>query len=120
MYYLVNDIGQWFSHQSNGNCKSMTDPLVKANVLNDQRRRFLCSVFALPGGVTLQQQHGYTRKEPQEFAKNNDIDFHGEDKEVATFGRDRQPKHFLRVLWESDLIDCESIDKYTVDGRNKG
>jgi hypothetical protein len=66
--------------------------------------------------VTLQQQRGYTRKELQEFAKNNGIDLH-ENKEVITFGWEQQPKGLLQVLWERGLIDCESIEKYTVDGR---
>ncbi len=67
-------------------------------------------------GVTLQQQRGYTRKELQEFAKNNGIEIH-EHKEVITFGWERQPKGLLQVLWKRGLIYCESIEKYTVDGR---
>jgi hypothetical protein len=68
--------------------------------------------------VTLQQQQkrGYTRKELQEFANNNGIDLH-EHKEVITFSWERQPKGLLHVNWERRVIDCESIEKNTVDGR---
>jgi hypothetical protein len=53
--------------------------------------------------MTDQQQQGYTRKELQEFAKNNGINLH-EHKEVVTFGWERQPKGLLQVLWERGLI----------------
>ncbi|KAI2501400.1 hypothetical protein MHU86_13067 [Fragilaria crotonensis] len=113
LVYLESDSGPWYLSPEQRQSQNTTDPLVEANVSKDQRR-YLWSVSVL--GVTLQQQRGYTRKELQEFAKNNGIDLH-EQKEVVTFGWERQPKGLLQVLWERGLIDCEAIDKYTVDGR---
>jgi hypothetical protein len=67
-------------------------------------------------GVTLQQQRGYTRKELQEFARNNGIEL-SERKDVITPGWQGKPKGLLQVLWERGLIESEALDKYTVDGR---
>ncbi|KAI2503269.1 hypothetical protein MHU86_11206 [Fragilaria crotonensis] len=67
-------------------------------------------------GVTLSQQRGYTRKELQEFARNNGIEL-SERKEVILPGWQGKAKGLLQVLWERGLIESEALDKYTVDGR---
>ncbi|KAI2492861.1 hypothetical protein MHU86_21674 [Fragilaria crotonensis] len=67
-------------------------------------------------GVTLSQQRGYTRKELQEFARNNGIEL-SERKEVIIPGWQGKAKGLLQVLWERGLIESEALDKYTVDGR---
>jgi hypothetical protein len=67
-------------------------------------------------GVTLQQQRGYTKKELQAIARQNDIDLY-ERKEKIAPGWEGQPKGLLQVLWERGLIEKEFLDKYTLDGR---
>ena len=66
--------------------------------------------------VVLQQQRGYTKKDLQEFARKNGIAI-TEQRDVINPGWQDKPKGLLQVLWERGLIKCESIDKYTVDGR---
>ena len=64
--------------------------------------------------MTLQQQCGYTRKELQEFARQNGIEL-SEQKEVITPGWQGKPKGLFQVLWEQGLIESEALDKCTVD-----
>jgi hypothetical protein len=63
--------------------------------------------------VTLQQQRGYTKKELQDFARNNSIELF-DAKEVIAPGWEGQPKGLLHVLAERGLIERESLEKYTL------
>jgi hypothetical protein len=67
-------------------------------------------------GVTLQQQRGYSKKELQDFARNNQIELHLR-KEQVTPGWEGKPKGLLQVLGERGLIERASLEKYTLEGR---
>jgi hypothetical protein len=114
LVYLESDSGPWYLSPEQRQSQRHDRPTGRSKRVERSKKILVECLRA--AGVTLQQQRGYTRKELQEFAKNNGIDLH-EQKEVVTFGWERQPKGLLQVLWERGLIDCEAIDKYTVDGR---
>lgn len=114
LVYLESDSGPWYLSPEQRQSQRHDRPTGRSKRVERSKKVLVECLRA--AGVTLQQQRGYTRKELQEFAKNNGIDLH-EQKEVVTFGWERQPKGLLQVLWERGLIDCEAIDKYTVDGR---
>ena len=114
LVYLEGDSGPWYLSPEQQQLQRHDRPTGRSKRV--ERSKKVLAECLRAAGVTLQQQRGYTRKELQEFAKNNGIDLH-EHKEVITFGWERQPKGLLQVLRERGLIDCESIDKYTVDGR---
>jgi hypothetical protein len=67
-------------------------------------------------GVTLQQHRGYTKKELQDFAKNNGIALFDIKEQIAP-GWEGKPKGLLQVLGERGLIDRSSFEKYTLEGR---
>jgi hypothetical protein len=65
-------------------------------------------------GKTLQQQRGgYTKKELQDFATNNGIALF----DLCAPGWEGQPKDLLQVLAQRGLIEKDSLEEYTVDGR---
>ena len=69
-------------------------------------------------GVILQIHRNHTKKELQEFARNNGVDLHYERTEII-HGWEGQPKGLLQVLWERGLISDskEQLVSYTIDGR---
>ena len=67
-------------------------------------------------GVTLQQQRGFTKKELQVFATNNNIEI-SDRKETVAPGWVGQPKGLLQVQSEGGLIERGSLEKYTLHGR---
>jgi hypothetical protein len=67
-------------------------------------------------GVTLQQQQGCTKKDLQDFARNNSIELFDFKEQIAP-AWEGQPKGHLQVPAEGGLIDRELLEKYTLDGR---
>jgi hypothetical protein len=65
--------------------------------------------------VALQQQRGFTEKELQVIATNNNIEL-SDRKETVALGWVGQPKGLLQVLSERGLIERGSVEKYTLDG----
>jgi hypothetical protein len=63
-----------------------------------------------------QQQRNHTKKELQDFVRNNGADLF-EDKELVVPGWKGQPKGLLQVLRERGLIDTLLLAQFTVDGR---
>jgi hypothetical protein len=64
----------------------------------------------------LQQQCGYTKKELQDFARNNQIELY-DRKEIISPGWEGKPKGLLQVLGERGLIERAALERYTLDGR---
>ncbi len=66
--------------------------------------------------MALQQQQGFTNKELQVFATNNNIKLLDQKATVAPEWVG-QPKGHLQVLSERGLIERGSFEKYTLDRR---
>ena len=58
----------------------------------------------------------FHKKEIQDFARNNNIGLSDCREQIAP-GWEGQPKGLLQVLGERGLIERDSLDKYTLDGR---
>ncbi len=114
IYLPTNSTGPWYLSPEQQQLQRHDRPTGKSRRVEKSKKLLMECLGA--AGVTLQQQRGYTRKELQVFARNNGIELY-ENKEVIKYGWEGQPKGLLQVLWERGLIDCELIEKYTVDGR---
>ncbi len=66
--------------------------------------------------MTLQQQRGYTKKELQDFARNNCIEVSDVKEQIAP-GWEGKPKGLMQVLGERGLIDRALLETYTLKGR---
>lgn len=68
-------------------------PTGKIRLVERSKKLLLEALYAK--GVTLQQQRGYSKKELQDFARNNQIELH-DRKEQVTPGWEGNPKVFCK------------------------
>jgi hypothetical protein len=114
LIFKETDSGPWYLPPEQKELQRHDRPTGRSKLVERSKKVLLRCLS--DKGVTLQQQRGYTRKELQEFARNNGIEL-SERKDVITPGWQGKPKGLLQVLWERGLIESEALDKYTVDGQ---
>jgi hypothetical protein len=114
MVFNANDGGPWYLSPEQQELQRH-DRATGTSKMVERSKQLLLNALK-EKGVTLQQQRGYTKKELQAIARQNDINLY-ERKEKIAPGWEGQPKGLLQVLWERGLIEKECLDKYTLDGR---
>ncbi|KAI2512571.1 hypothetical protein MHU86_1790 [Fragilaria crotonensis] len=90
-------------------------PTGKTKVV-ERSKKVLLEALKDKGVTPLQQQRRYTKKELQDFARNNGIDVVDVKEQIAP-GWEGKPKGLLQVLGERGLIDRASLEQYTLEGR---
>ena len=114
MTFAAEDQGPWYLPQEQQAIQRHDRPTGKIKLVERSKKQLLEALNAK--GVTLQQQRGYSKKELQDFARNNQIELH-DRKEKVTPGWEGKPKGLLQVLGERGLIERASLEKYTLEGR---
>lgn len=114
MVFRVDDAGPWYLTLEQQAIQRHNRPTGKTKRVEKSKKLLLEALQEK--GVTLQQQRGYTKKDLQDFARNNDIELFDLKEQIAP-GWEGQPKGLLQVLAERGLIDRELLEKYTLDGR---
>ncbi|KAI2495738.1 hypothetical protein MHU86_18762 [Fragilaria crotonensis] len=114
MTFAAKDKGPWYLSPEQQAMQRHDRPTGKIRLVERSKKLLLEALHAK--GVTLQQQRGYSKKELQDFARNNQIELH-DRKEQVTPGWEGKPKGLLQVLGERGLIERASLEKYTLEGR---
>jgi hypothetical protein len=114
MVFTAGDTGPWYLSPDQQALQRHDRPTGKSKLVERSKKQLLEALKER--GVTLQQQRGYTKKELQDFARNNQIELY-DCKELIKAGWEGKPKGLLQVLGERGLIERASLDKYTMDGR---
>ena len=105
LVFKETDSGPWYLAPEQKELQRHDQPTGRSKFVDRSKKVLLCCLSNK--GMTLQQQCGYTRKELQEFARQNGIEL-SEQKEVITPGCQGKPKGLLQVLWERGLLECEA------------
>ena len=109
------DVGPWYLSEHQQRIQRHDRPTGKTKVVERSKKVLLEALK--DKGATLQQQRGYTKKELQDFARNNGIKVVGIKEQIAP-GWEGKPTGLLQVLGERGLIDRASLDQYIVlEGR---
>ncbi len=114
MIFLANDSGPWYLTPDQWALQQHNRPTGKAKLVERSKKQLLETLKER--GVMLQQQRGYTKKELQDFARNNQIELY-DCKEIIAPGWEGKPKGLLQVLGERGLIERAALERYTLDGR---
>jgi hypothetical protein len=114
LVFQVDDVGPWYLSDHQQRIQRHDRPTGKTKVVERSKKVLLEALK--DKGVTLQQQRGYTKKELQDFARNNGIDVVDVKEQIAP-GWEGKPKGLLQVLGERGLIDRASLEQYTLEGR---
>jgi hypothetical protein len=114
MVFRADDAGPWYLTLEQRAIQRHNRPTGKTKRVEKSKKLLLEALQEK--GVTLQQQRGYTKKDLQDFARNNGIELFDLKEQIAP-GWEGQPKGLLQVLAERGLIDRELLEKYTLDGR---
>ncbi|KAI2509788.1 hypothetical protein MHU86_4641 [Fragilaria crotonensis] len=114
LIFKASDSGPWYLTPDQREAQRHDRLTGKVKVVERSKKVLLDALNEK--GVTLQQQRGYTKKELQDFARNNNIELSDRREQIAS-GWEGQPKGLLQVLGERGLIERDSLDKYTLDGR---
>ncbi len=105
MMLAAKDQGPWYLTPEQ-QAMQLHDRLTgKIKLVERSRKQLLEALNAK--GVTLQQQRGYSKKELQDLARNNQIELHL-CKEQVTPGWEGKPKGLLQVLGERGLLERAS------------
>jgi hypothetical protein len=115
LIFTVDDLGPWYLTPDQQAIQRHNWPTGKTNHVEWSKKLILEAL--IDKGVTLQQQQGFTKKELQDFARNNCIEPHDQNKEQIALGWEGQPKGLLQVLAEQGLIEREPLEKYTLEGQ---
>jgi hypothetical protein len=108
----TTDSGPWYLTPEQKELQRYDQPTGRSKDVEQSKTQLLACLNHKK--VTLQQQHGFTRKDLQELAQNNWIEI-TKQREVINPGWQDKPKGLLQVLWERGLINSVELDKYTVD-----
>ncbi|KAI2509512.1 hypothetical protein MHU86_4889 [Fragilaria crotonensis] len=114
LIFKDSDTGPWYLNDDQREIQRRDRPTGKIRTVERSKKQLLEALKEK--GVALQQQRGFTKKELQVFATNNNIEL-SDRKEIVAPGWVGQPKGLLQVLSERGLIDRSSLEKYTLDGR---
>ena len=114
MIFLANDSGPWYLTPDQRAFQQHDRPTGKTKLVERSKKQLLETLKEQ--GVMLQQQRGYTKKELQDFARNNQIELY-DRKEIIAPGWEGKPKGLLQVLGERGLIERAALERYTLDGR---
>ena len=114
MVFRVEDSGPWYLTPEQREAQRHNRATGKTKLVERSKKLLLEALREK--GLMLQQQRGYTKKELQEFARNNRVELFDLKEQIAP-GWEGQPKGLLQVLAERGLIDRELLEKYTLDGR---
>ena len=114
MVFGVDDSGPWYLTPEQRAAQRHNRPTGKTKLVERSKKLLLEALREK--GLMLQQQRGYTKKELQEFVRNNCVELFDLKEQIAP-GWEGQPKGLLQVLAERGLIDRELLEKYTLDGR---
>ncbi|KAI2505686.1 hypothetical protein MHU86_8745 [Fragilaria crotonensis] len=117
MVFTSNDKGPWYLQSDEERESRRHNRPTGRSKRVERTKKLLVDALEL-AGVTLQQQRNHTKKELQDFARVNGVDFFYDKQEIIQ-GWEGQPKGLLQVLWERGLIvdSNEVLASYTVDGR---
>ena len=114
LIFKDSDTGPWYLDDDQREIQRHDRPTGKIKTVEKSKKQLLEALKAK--GVALQQQRGFTKKELQVFATNNNIEL-SDRKETVAPGWVGQPKGLLQVLSERGLTERGSLEKYTLDGR---
>ena len=114
LVFKADDVGPWYLSADQQRTQRHNRPTGKTKVVERSKKELLEALKEK--GVTLQQQHGYTKKELQDFARNNCIEVSDVKEQIAP-GWEGKPKGHMQVLGERGLIDRALLEKYTHEGR---
>ena len=114
LIFKAEDNGPWYLSSQEQERQRHSRPTGKRKRIKRSKKMLVDALVA--AGIILQQQRNHTKKELQDFARNNGVDLF-EDKELVVPGWEGQPKGLMQVLWERGLIDTASLAQYTVDGK---
>ena len=93
LIFKETDSGPWYLPPEQKELQRDDRPTERSKLVERSKKVLLRCLSGK--GVTLQQQRGYTRKELQEFARNNGIEL-SERKDVITPGWQGNPKVFCK------------------------
>ena len=114
MIFLTDDSGPWYLTPDQRALQRHDRSTGKTKHVERSNKQLLEALK--DRGVMIQQQRGYTKKELQDFARNNQIDLY-DCKEVIAPGWDGKPNGLLPVLGERGLIERALFERYTLYGR---
>ena len=113
LIYKESDAGPWYLNPNQREVQKHDRPTGKIKVVEKSKKQLLEALK--DRGVSLQQRD-FTKKELQVMATNNNIEIAAR-KETITQGWVGQPKGLLQVLGERGLVEKDSVEKYTIEGR---